>query len=145
MTMFLSFFDYSSYHPLNYIFSALLLIIYYRSVIKKNQRLGDYYRAFQEYTLNSNIFKKINPILLLSIEFIVTPMLIFPGYVRFASLLIVFIQLIYICLMFSGKENVTDINCGCYVTLPRFVNFTTIFKNISILFLGLLNFLIFYL
>ena len=141
-----SFFDYSTYHPLNYIFSVLILIIYYRNVAKKFQQLGEYYLAFQEYTLNSHlILKKINPMLLLSFEFMVIPMLIFPGSVRFASLLVVLIQLIYILFMFSGKKNITELNCGCYVNLPYEVSFITVLKNISILFLGLFNLLIFYL
>lgn len=138
------FFNYTSYHLLNYIFTALLLIIYYRSVAKKIQRLGSYYLAFREYTQNSHIMlKKIDPTLLMSFEFVAMLMLAFPIYVRFASLMVVFIQLVYILLMFSGEKNTTDMNCGCHVTLPRNVDVTVVLKNFLILFLGLLNFLIF--
>jgi|GEM_PF-2946780 len=139
-----NFFDYSSYHPLNYIFSVLLLIIYYRSAAKKIQKLGDYYFAFKEYMHNAHIIlKKVNPILLVSFEISAAIMLVFPAYVRFASLLVVTLQFTYLILMFSGEKNITDVNCGCYVTLPRNIDFISILKNLIILFLGLLNFIIF--
>lgn len=140
MQMFPNLFDSSSHHFFNYIFVFLLLIVYFRITVNKLKKLGGYYLSFKEYASGTNAaISSINPLLLLSIELIVIPMILIPYTMIAGSLVVVITQIFYLILIMNSKKNVTDVNCGCYITLPRKVDFWAIFKNVFILFIGLMN------
>ncbi len=121
---------------LEWIFSILLALLFYKNAMKKKHHIFSFYKSMSEYRFfKEGLALRVISSLLITCDFVIALVILIPIYRPAISLLGIAIQLFYFFIMIINYNLYSDNNCGCFIiNTPYSVSFKDITINLSIMF-----------